>query len=407
VPSFRYHAVSQAGEAIQGVMEAADAALVIAWIQRQGHIPIRADLVAHTPPWHRFFQVDLFSPARLSKSEVAQLTRELAVMLDAGQDLDWALRFVVDTIGSRKVRDVATDLRDRVRSGSSFASALDSHAGSFSALYIGLVRAGEAGGTLAATLDHLASLLERERALAASVQSALLYPAILLVAAIASVALLLLKVLPQFVPYFTQSGMKLPASTRFLIALGDNLAILAPWGFAGLMTIALVIQRLGTVPSCRRAADRLVLRLPILGRLLRETLAARFTRTLGTLLANGVPLVAALGIVGKALGNLEATAVVEAAATKVKTGNGLSGSLRDAGLFPPRCLHLLRLGEETARLSAMALKAAEIHDEQVRHQVQRLVTLMVPAITILMGAMVAGIVSAVLNAMLSLNDLVM
>jgi general secretion pathway protein F len=152
--------------------------------------------------------------------------------------------------------------------------------------------------------------------------------------------------------------------------------------------------------------DRLLLSLPIVGPLLRETVAARLTRTLGGLLQNGVPLIPALGIAQDALGNLAAAAAVEKAAAAAKGGAGLARPLAEAGLFPARTIHLLQLGEEAAQLAAMALKAADIHEEQARLSMQRLVALAVPAITIAMGLAVAGIISALLTAMLSLNDLV-
>jgi general secretion pathway protein F len=155
----------------------------------------------------------------------------------------------------------------------------------------------------------------------------------------------------------------------------------------------------------RRPVDRLLLHVPVLGGLLRESLAARFTRTLGTLLKNGVPLIGALAIVTETIGNLAAVAAIERASESAKGGAGLSRPLGEARIFPPRTIHLLRLGEETAQLSAMALKAAEIHEERTRIAVQRLVALLVPTITIAMGAAVAAIVGSLLMAMLGLNDL--
>jgi len=217
--------------------------------------------------------------------------------------------------------------------------------------------------------------------------------------------LLLEYVLPQFTPIFEQAGAQLPASTRALMGLGTALGVAGPWVLVGSLAAALVARQLLTRPANRLKLDRLLLRLPVVGSLLRETLAARLTRTLGSLLQNGVPLIAALGIAKDALGNLAAAAAVEAAALGAKGGAGLARPLAAAGLFPERTIHLLQLGEEAAQLAAMALKAAEIHDEQARLMVQRLVALAVPLITIVMGLAVAGIVSALLTAMLSLNDL--
>ncbi|MBV8335641.1 MAG: type II secretion system F family protein, partial [Alphaproteobacteria bacterium] len=224
-------------------------------------------------------------------------------------------------------------------------------------------------------------------------------------AAIGSIVLLLDYVLPQFTPIFEQAGAQLPVATRLLMVAGAVVGAAAPWTLVVLLAAGLIARQLLAQPSYRLKLDRLLLRLPVVGKLVRETLAARFTRTLGSLLQNGVALITALGIAKDALGNLAAAAAVEQAAVGAKGGAGLARPLAAAGLFPARTIHLLQLGEEAAQLSAMALKAADIHDEQARLMMQRLVALAVPAITITMGLAVAGIVSALLTAMLSLNDL--
>ena len=260
-------------------------------------------------------------------------------------------------------------------------------------------------GPLPTTLDRLATLLERERSLSANLRSSLTYPALLVVAAIGSIVLLLDYVLPQFTPIFEQAGAQLPASTRLLMLAGTVVGAAAPWVLVGILAAGLAARQLLAQPSYRLKLDRLLLRLPVIGALIRETVAARFTRTLGSLLQNGVVLITALGIAKEALGNLAAAAAVEEAAVGAKGGAGLARPLAAAGLFPARTIHLLQLGEEAAQLSAMALKAADIHDEQARLMMQRLVALLVPTITIAMGLAVAGIVSALLTAMLSLNDL--
>ncbi len=407
MPAFHYVAVDPSGLVVRGSMDAADAATVIDKLQGQGLIPVRAEPAQQKGRIASFLALDLVGRRGLSKAEVAGFVRELGIMLGAGQDLDRALRFLVDTASSARLKGVIESLRDKVRGGSTLAAALALHPESFPELHIGLVQAGEAGGSLAETLDRLGGLLERARGLAATVQSALLYPAILLVAAGSSIVLLLTYVLPQFVPFFTQSGAQLPMSTRLLIALGDGVAAGAPWALLFVLLLVVAGKRLLADPVRRRKLDRWLLDLPLLGRLWRETLAARFTRTLGTLLKNGVSLIAALGIAEKTLGNREAQENVIAATVKVRTGTGLAAALEEFSLFPLRTIHLLRLGEETAQLAPMALRAADIHEEMVRTSVQRIVALLVPAITVVMGALVAGIVASLLTAMLSLNDLVM
>lgn len=405
MPSFRYVAIGPQGEMQRGVMEADTQAEVIARLQKQGSMPMRAEPAAGGSFMADLATAEFGSRRGLGAQAVADLTRELATMLAAGQDLDRALRYLQETAPKGAARRVVTALRDAVRDGSPLAAALAQHPQSFSRLYVGLVRAGEASGRLAETLDRLAELLDSQRRLAATVTSALIYPALLLVAAIGAIVLLLTQVLPQFVPLFEQSGASLPPSTQFLIDAGDFVANDGVFVLMALGVLVLVGRVLLRRPGPRLLADRLLLRVPVVGGLTREVLAARLTRTLGTLLVNGVPLVGALAIVRDVVGNRAAAAAVDVASQCVRDGAGLSRPLESAGVFPVRTIHLLRLGEENAQLGAMALRAAAIHEERTRVVTQRLVSLLVPAITILMGAAVAGIVASLLTAMLSLNDL--
>ncbi len=402
MPSFRYVAIDPAGQTQRGLMEAATDAEVVARLQRAGNIPISAAPAGGG--LSRLFDLRL-SRRGIGRQAVTDLTRELAVMLGAGQDLDRSLRFLAETAPNPRVLACVELLRRVVRDGGSLATALAEQPDTFPRLYVGLVRAGEAGGTLAATLERLASLMERERALASTVKSAMIYPTLLTIVAVGSITLLLTEVLPQFVPLFEQNGAVLPRPTQLLIAAGDavsgyGLYALILFGIGGLL-LRQALRR----PAFRLQADRALLRIPVIGGLAREVVAARFTRTLGTLLINGVPLIGALNIVRDAVGNLAGVAAIDQATISAKGGAGLARPLRESGIFPLRTTDLLRLGEETAQLGPMALRAAEIHEEKTRLGVQRLVALLVPTITVVMGIAIAGIVSSLLLAMLGLNDL--
>ena len=405
MPSFRYTAIGPGGDIQRGLMDAATEAEVITRLQRQGSMPMRAEPAGGGSTLSGLLHSDLGARRGLRKQEVADFVRELATMLGAGQDLDRALRYLQETAANARVLRVVTELRDAVRDGSPLSVAMARAPGSFARLHIGLVRAGEAGGKLAVTLARMADLLDRQRSLAATISSALIYPCLLLVAAIGSVALLLTQVLPQFVPMFEQSGATLPASTQLLIDAGDAVSSYGLYALLALAVGLLAGRALLRRPGPRLLADRFLLRLPVIGTLLREILAARFTRVLGTLLTNGVSLIPALGVVRDAVGNLAAVAAIDLATASARGGGGLSQKLSDARIFPPRTIHLLRLGEENAQLGPMALRAADIHEERTRLATQRLVALLVPAITILMGLAVAGIVASLMTAMLSLNDL--
>ena len=406
MPSFRYTAISPTGETVQGFLDAPNEKAVIEQLRRQGSLPMRAEPADQS----RGFLADLlkaeFGGGRaLSATEVANTTRELSVMLNAGQDLDRALRFLVDTAANQRVRGILTQLRDAVRDGSPFAAALAQHPKSFPRLYVGLVRAGESGGMLAATLARLADLLERQRSLRAAVTNALIYPAILVTVGIGAIAMLLTQVLPQFIPLFQQTGATLPAPTRFVIALGDFVSGYGLYVVVGIVVAVVAARQALKRPRIRIVWDRFVLRLPVIGTLAKEVLAARLARTLGTLLQNGVPLVSALGIVLDVIDNTAGEAALRSATESAKGGAGLSRPLQQAGIFPVRMVYLLRLGEETAQLGPMALRAAEIHEEQARMGIERMVALLVPVLIIVIGGAVAGIVSSLMLAMLSLNDL--
>jgi general secretion pathway protein F len=400
---WRYEAIDRAGRAINGVMEGADEAAVLQRLRRDGALPLSV-VPAGGGMWGALGGA-LGGGDALTSQEVTNITRELATMLGAGQDLDRALRFLVETAPNRRAHRVLDALREEVRNGASFAVALGNHKRSFSALYVGLVRAGEAGGTLAPALERLADLMEKERALTATVKSAMIYPTLLTLAAIGAVTLLLVQVLPQFVPLFEQSGAALPPSTQFLISAGDAVSNYGLWALLGLLMAGVAIRAALQQPAARLGFDRLKLRLPVIGGLSREILAARLSRTLGTLLDNRVSLITALTITRDVVGNAAGTEAIDRATASARGGDGLSASLASSGLFPPRLVHLLRLGEETAQLGPMALRAAAIHEESVRIATQRLVALLTPAITIGMGLVIAGIVSSLLLAMLSLNDL--
>ena len=404
MPRFDYVAIDPTGAVRRGSMDAADEASLIARLQRDGHVPMRT-----SPAEVRGRLVTLLTrdigAGGLGHQDRTDLTRELATLLAAGQDLDRALRFVAETSTSRRRRTVIERVRERLRSGNSLAAALAAEPASFPRLYIGLVRAGEAGGNLGETLERLARLLERQRSLSLTIRSALVYPTILVIAGLGSIIFLVGTVLPQFVPMFAQSGVPIPTATRVLLALGDVVREGGPWALVALPFVITGARQALARPRVRRLADATMLRLPLLGPLLREGLAAAFARTFGTLLGNGVPLIGALAIAQETLGNVVAVEAVRRASDSARDGAGVARALEAAGVFPPRLVLLLRLGEETARLAETAIQAADIHEERLGAMIQRLMAVMVPAITLIMGLAVAGIVASLLTAMLSINDL--
>lgn len=404
MPTFRYTAIDGAGKTIRGSLEAASATVVADTLHSQGRLLLRADPVGGGR-FQDLLHAEIGLERALGKAQVAGFTRELSVMLAAGQDIDHALRFLVDSAEDKRVAKLLDTVRNQVRGGKALATALSEHPKIFPRIYISLVRAGEAGGNLAESLENLADLLEREVKLAATIQSAMIYPTLLAIVAVSTIAMLLTYVLPQFQPIFEQAGAKLPGPTRALIAIGDFVRQDGPLILLVLLLGGLLGVRALRTPSTRIRWEKLVLKVPIAGPLVRRSQAARLTRTLGTLLANGVSMVSAMSISRGVLSNLLAASAVEKAATEVKAGRRLGAALAASKFFPAQTIHLIEVGEETGQLADMTLRAANIHDEQVGQSVQRLVALLVPLVTITMGVAVAGIVASLLLAMLSLNDL--
>jgi general secretion pathway protein F len=257
---FRYVAIDPAGNRTSGAMDAADATEVVARLQSAGNMPVSAEPAAQGAKLSDLLRLKI-GRRTLSPGDLANLTRELAVMLTAGQDLDRALRFLGETATNKRSRVVLESLRGSVHDGTSLSAAMAQHPGSFVRLYLGLVRAGETGGTLAPTLGRMAVLLERQQALISTITSAMIYPVLLLIVAIGSVTLLLTEVLPQFTPLFAQNGVAIPRSTELLIAAGALIGTVGPYALVALVIGVLLARRALQRPAFRLPVDRLLLRL--------------------------------------------------------------------------------------------------------------------------------------------------
>ena len=406
---FRYKAVSGSGDIVEGEMKAGSRAGVIDQLHDRGYVPIRADEVrapSHAGPRAvKFLGRDILPARRVSRRNIALMTRDLATLLGAGLPLERAFEVLIDLADREAVKALLGRVLDAVRSGSTLADALAAQGGAFPAYYVSMIQAGEAGGSLDEVLIRLADFMERERALKDRVTSALIYPAIVLVMAGLSVVILLAVVVPEFKPLFEDAGQALPLSTRIIVALGE--AFQDYW-WAALLAIAaaalLARQQLAN-PASRHRWHGLILKTPLLGDLTAKIEVARFSRTVGTLLKNGVALLTALGIAKHTLSNAVLAKSTEGVAERLKQGKGLAEPLAEAGLFPRLALHLVRVGEESGRLEEMLIKIADIYDHEVERAMERLLALLVPAVTIVLGLLIAGIIGSVLSALLGVYDL--
>jgi general secretion pathway protein F len=401
---FRYEAVSAAGERLAGEMEAETRAAVIERLQSLGHVPIRADAAAASllsGLLTRRFAVRRGKPSR----DLPLITQQLATLLHAGLSLDRALELVQTVTPREAEREMLQAILDKVKGGSSLADAMAAEPQAFPKFYIGMVRAGEAGASLDATLRHLAEYLEKAQAARQQVISALVYPAIVLATGCGSIAVLFGFVIPRFRPIFEEAGTALPAPARAILQASDFLQNYWWAALAGLAVIGLLAMRQMRRPATRRRWDRRVLKLPLIGDLIVKAEIARLGRTLGTLLKNGVPPLAALAITRDVIRNTAISEAIGAVGESLKQGKGLAEPLAQSKVVPALAIQLIRVGEETARLEEMLIKTAEIFEQDVGRSVERLLALLVPGITILLGILVALVIGSILTAVLSVYDL--
>lgn len=401
---FRFKAATAAGELLEGEIDAPSRVSALDLLRRKGHLPIRVEPLvgaAADRPAHRTGR----RQNRLPRREVALVTRELATLLKAGLPLDRALSLILEMTEHVAVRKFVERLLQGVRGGVSLAQALELERERLPAIYIGMVSAGEAGGSLAAVLARLADALEQAEALKETVRTALAYPALVLIVAIGSLTMLLTVVLPEFRPLFESNGAGIPASMAVLIALGEGLSRYW-WALALLMLLlGFGISTHNRTPDGRMRRDRLLIGAPLLGDVIQKAEVARFCRTLGTLNGNGVPILESLRIAGDAITNQAIAEAIHSLGQHLRRGERMAPHLARSRAFPRLAVQLVQVGEESGELTAMLLRIAELYDDEVKRALQRLVAILVPAITIALGLLVAAIVATMLSAILGTYDL--
>ncbi|MDQ3057241.1 MAG: type II secretion system F family protein [Pseudomonadota bacterium] len=402
MPLYRYKALNSRGEMLDGQMDAATDGEVVLRLQEQGHLPVEAKLASEgggESTWRSLLKPKPFAGPRL-----VQFTQQLATLLGAGQPLDRALSILLELPEDEVAKRTITDVRDAVRGGTSLSAALERQHGMFSRLYINMVRAGEAGGTLHETLQRLADYLERSAALKGRVINALIYPAILLTIVGLSLLFLLGFVVPQFATMYESLDAELPWFTQLVLAIG---LFVRSWWIVLIVIPALAawwFDRKLRDPAFRARFDEWLLRQKFAGALVAKLETARLMRTLGTLLKNGVPLLTALGIGRNVLGNRALSADVEAASDDVKNGVGLSAALAKSKRFPRLALQMIQVGEESGALDTMLLKTADTFDQETGQALDRMLAALVPAVTVLLAGVVGVVILAVLIPIYGLTN---
>jgi general secretion pathway protein F len=400
MPEFIYKAIKGHSQIVQGELAAAAEPELVAELRRMGLLPIQVTLKSKARRW----SLRAFTKERLSSRDRLGFARQLSTLVRAGLPLDRSLTLCRDLAEKESLRDVIQAASKELRSGRSLADSLEAAGDFFPALYVAMVRAGEASGTLSSVLDRLVEFEEFSAELKDYLVSALIYPALLVTVGGAAVALLLGYVVPRFAAVFAESGKELPFPTWLLMQVADAFRSYGLPAAAVLVVGVWLVHRWIGTESGRLRWDRWKLKAPLIGPVTLKLEVGRFAKTMGTLLNQTVPIVSALRLTRNVLGNRVLANAIEPLVQGVKRGQGFSAPLKAVGLFPPMAVQLTSLGEQTGKLDAMLLQISEIYDKEVRTATKRLVALVEPAIILVMGLIVGSIVVSTLLAIVSINE---
>jgi general secretion pathway protein F len=399
---FTFRAVSASGEVLRGEMDAPTSAGVVAHLHAQGAVPLQVSPGRRA--WRDIVSARItLTGGRVAARDIAQFCARLATLCGAGVPVESAVAILGGGDGGPAAA-MAADLLRRLRAGAQLAEAMEA-AQAFSPLVVSLVRAGELGGSLPATLSRLGEYLRRSEEQREAIRSALIYPAILLAAASASVLIVFTAVLPALRPVVEAGGAPLPLPVQLAFGISDLVAGFWWAILLAVLGVTIALRRFLSSRNGRRRRDALLLRLPLVRDTVIRADFARFARTLGTMTGGGVPMPTAMEAAQRVVSNLVLADALAAVAEAVREGGGLAEPLEGCGLFPVMAIQIVRIGEATAQLDRMLLQLAEILDQDVRRDLARALTLLVPLLTVALGLMVAGIVASVMLAVLSIDDL--
>jgi general secretion pathway protein F len=403
MPTFQYQAVDPSGSLTTGITDADSELSAIAQLRDRGLMPISVEIGAALAAG--LGSRSLFVSKTVGRDQILAMTRDLANLTTAGLPLDRALEVLISLGDTPSQQLLLQSLRDEVRGGASLSQALERRPKLFSKLYSNMVRAGEASGALGMVLTRLTEFQEKARELRQTVTSALTYPSIVLVAAVASIVMMIVVVLPQFEAMFKDSKKALPEVTAMVLNGGQWLRangwMVPLFAFGAWFLLRAWLK----TPRGRYRWDARKLNLPIFGELSQKIEVARFARTLATLLHSGVSLLPALNIVKDTVTNTVLAASLDGVTAKLREGRGLSAPLMETGLYPKLAVHMVKVGEETGRLPEMLTNVADIYDKDVQVTVKRLVTLIEPLLILGLAVVVGGMIVSVLLGIMSVSDL--
>jgi type IV pilus assembly protein PilC len=389
---FRYSAKDQSGRLISGVIEADTDATVVDRLRDMGFFITNLERSSERTDVLQSLQ-GLFG---VGLKDLAIFSRQFSTMVNSGLSLVRTMNILEQQTSNRRLREIIAAVRADVEAGRPLSDAMGKHPKAFNSLYVNMVKAGETGGVLDEVLDRVANYLEKEQALRSKIRSAMVYPLLLTVAALGGLFFMTIVILPQFENLFKElgGGGTLPLPTQIAIAFSVGIRRFWYIAFAAIAVLVYVLRRYVATAGGKERYDRFKLKMPVLGELNRKIVVARFTRTLGTLIASGVPIMQSLEVVSKAIDNMVIGNAIEAVRASIREGQSIAIPLQFSGVFPPMVVQMTKVGEETGQLEQMLGKVADFYDVEVESMVASLTSLLEPLLIIFMGAVVGSMVIA-------------
>lgn len=394
--TFAYTARERTGRIVAGTIVAEDSKAVAEFIQKKGYFVTRITEEKEPITVEGFFR----NFQKISLKDMAILCRQFSTMMDAGLSLIAALNILIEQTENVKLKNALQVVLKRVQEGHAMSEAMTEFPDIFPTIMVAMVESGEVGGVLDEVMDRLATQFEKDYKMNEKVKSAMTYPIVVISMSILVVIFILTQVLPTFLGMFKNMNMELPFLTKMLLALSDGLKSYGLFLVPILVLIVVGYQQGLKNPQFRLSVDVIKLKLPVFGMLWRKVAIARFTRTLGTLLRGGVPLIAALDVVKKTTDNLSMTGALSKAQDSVREGHGLSVQLKqNKDLFPPMVIQMISVGEETGDLDRLLGKVADFYDDEVEDMVNRLSTLLEPLLIGFLGIVIGTIILSIMIPM--------
>lgn len=400
MPKFKYRAMNQAGERIEGTYEAASKDTVMDMISTNNYYPLKIEEL------NEGTKLDFSSMVKVKTKDIAIFCRQFYTMLDAGLSINGALHILAEQITNKKLRRALGKVEEEVRKGATLSEAMKEQKLIFPELLVSMVETGEVSGNLDSIMLRMSNHYEKENKINNKIKNAMIYPIILVIVAIAVVSLILVFIMPTFVSMFTSSGVQLPMSTKILLGISSGLKNNYVIILLSLAAIIFLLRYYLKTDSGQLLINKTKLSFPIIKGLNEKIVVSRFTRTLATMLASGIPLVQGLQIVSTVVGNKIVQQALEKSREKVMMGEGLADPIRDTGLFPPMLSSMIKIGEESGALDDILDKTADFYDEELDTAITAFTAILEPVMIVIMAVLVGFLMISILQPMFTMYNTV-